>query len=41
MEVCCAPGAKLLYIADIMKSKSNEFKLFGLDINKNRLNITK
>lgn len=41
LEVCCAPGAKLCYIADLMSSFGDDRKLFGLDINENRLNIAR
>jgi 16S rRNA C967 or C1407 C5-methylase (RsmB/RsmF family) len=42
LELCCAPGAKLTYIADLLKVQpSPELrKVIGVDINKNRLNIT-
>lgn len=39
LEVCCAPGAKLTYIADLMSQFPGERKLYGVDINANRLNI--
>jgi 16S rRNA C967 or C1407 C5-methylase (RsmB/RsmF family) len=36
--MCCAPGAKLLYIADLLPDGA---KVVGVDISKNRLNVTR
>ena len=40
--MCCAPGAKLCYIADLMK-KDSVFSgsLTGVDISEARMNIAK
>jgi 16S rRNA C967 or C1407 C5-methylase (RsmB/RsmF family) len=40
LDICCAPGAKLLYIAEKVKIKEKGF-IFGNDISLPRLNITK
>lgn len=36
LDLCCAPGVKLIYIADRMKG---EGKVIGVDINQQRLNV--
>jgi 16S rRNA C967 or C1407 C5-methylase (RsmB/RsmF family) len=41
LEVCCAPGAKLTYISDLMRTYGPGRRLFGIDINENRLNIAR
>ncbi|CAD8122478.1 unnamed protein product [Paramecium sonneborni] len=44
LEICCAPGAKLTFIADLLRIQTNkdgiQRKVFGIDISQNRLNIT-
>ncbi|CAD8212667.1 unnamed protein product [Paramecium octaurelia] len=44
LEICCAPGAKLTFIADLLRLQTKEDgiqrKVFGVDISQNRLNIT-
>ena len=37
LELCCAPGNKLMYARDLMKEGS----LTGVDISENRLDITR
>ena len=41
LDMCCAPGAKFSYIADILVNKYNDckFRLSGVDISENRINI--
>lgn len=41
LDLCCSPGSKLCYIADIMKSGSPSAvgSLTGVDINEHRLNV--
>jgi len=43
LDLCCSPGTKLCYIADLMKTQSDniEGSLTGNDINQHRLNICK
>ncbi|CAD8110881.1 unnamed protein product [Paramecium primaurelia] len=44
LEICCAPGAKLTFIADLLRVETEkdgiQRKVFGVDISQNRLNIT-
>jgi len=38
LDLCCSPGAKLMYISDKM---GNTGGIVGIDISQNRLNICK
>ncbi|KAM3135228.1 hypothetical protein pb186bvf_012693 [Paramecium bursaria] len=44
LEICCAPGAKLMFMADLLKQFNNQDqiqrKAYGVDISQNRLQIT-
>lgn len=40
LDMCCAPGAKYCFIADMLKyHRKQDYQLFGVDVSKNRLNI--
>ena len=39
LDMCCAPGAKFCFIADLLKSCCKSFCLTGVDVSKDRLNI--
>ena len=41
LEMCCAPGAKLLFMKDIIDSQKSSGMLIGNDISLQRLKITK
>lgn len=39
LDLCCCPGAKLCYIADL--AGTGQKNIIGVDINQNRLNVCK